>query len=248
MKKVTTADIKAQYRTGVDNYAHLTKTIGLWQSEHHVFCKYLNTIDTILDLGCGTGRTTFPLYQNGYQHITGVDFVPEMIDEAKRLNAHFNTNISFEVGDARSLRFENKTFDGVIFSFTGLMSIPGQNIRDSALSEIGRVLITNGLFIFTTYDRDMGETYFKFWQEERARWDQGNQRKDLFDFGDIITPSKNESSDIYIHIPNQEEIQKWLKAFNFEIVETFYRPNKFEESEAVKASSGDCRFWVAQKT
>jgi len=39
---------------------------------------------TVLDVGCGSGRTTLPIAKVNTKHVTGVDFAPQMIDLAKR--------------------------------------------------------------------------------------------------------------------------------------------------------------------
>lgn len=246
-QKVKVDFIKSQYRSGIKSYADFTKEVGLWDSEKHLFQKYLQTEDKILDLGCGTGRTTFPLYQLGYIHIIGVDLTPEMIEKAQELNPYFETNIDFEVGDALKLRFADMAFDRVIFSFNGLMSIPNQANRTKALSEINRVLKNKGIFIFTTHDREQEPQFFDFWKAEKERWVEGHQNPKLYEYGDLITQSKNESRDIFIHIPDQKEVRDLLLQNGFELIETFYRSDKFEESEQVKAKSGECRFWVARK-
>ena len=123
----------------------------------------------------------------------------------------------------------------------------GQVNRDAALKEIKRVLRGQGRFIFTTHDRSRGAQFFQFWKEEKARWDAGTQDPRLHEFGDLITPSKNETRKIFIHIPDQEEITKWLTRNSFTIIETFYREDKFREPEEVLYRSGECRFWIAQK-
>ncbi len=245
--KVSTDFIKAQYQTGIDSYAAFTKEVGLWESERAVFEQYLNQSDHILDLGCGTGRTTFPLFKMGYTSIIGVDLTPEMIQKANELNAFFETNISFKEGDATQLPFLNHSFDAVIFSFNGLMSIPQYSNRSKALKEIYRVLKNNGTFIFTTHDRAAEEQFFTFWKEEQIRWEKSEQNPQLYEFGDLIVPSKNERSDIFIHIPSQEEVTLQLQENGFEMLETFYRSDRFMESEAVKVKSGECRFWITQK-
>ena len=247
MKKIATDFIINQYQSGVENYATFTTEIGLWASEEYVFTKYLSKTDKILDLGCGTGRTTFPLYQLGYQQIIGVDLTPEMIEKAIALNDSYQAEIDFIEGDAKNLKFEDNCFDAVIFSFNGLMSIPELSQRKIVVKEINRVLKPTGLFLFTTHDRDKEAQYFDFWRKQRKIWDQGKQDEKLHEFGDLITVSKNEISEIFIHIPNQEEVEQLLRGEGFKVIETFYRSDKFQENEKVKEKSGECRFWIAQK-
>lgn len=245
--KIAIDFVKKQYQSGVESYTDFTKEVGLWESEKYVFEKYLKQSDQILDLGCGTGRTTFPLYQLGYKKIAGLDLTPEMIAAANHLNQFFKTNIDFRVGDARQLVAETGSFDTVIFSFNGLMSIPNPLDRQTAIGEIYRVLKKEGLFIFTTHDRAAEADFLEFWKEEEKRWQTGQQNPSLYQFGDLIVPSKNETVKIFIHIPTQQEVLNLLTDAGFALIETFYRSEKFEESEAVIAKSGACRFWVFKK-
>jgi len=247
MEKIKEDFVIAQYQSGIENYAAFTREVGLWASEKYVFQKYLKTSDRILDLGCGTGRTTFALFELGYTNILGVDLTPEMIAAAEQIQEERKSTIPFQVGNAKSLAFEDRCFDVVIFSFNGLMSIPGEEERFKAVQEIHRVLKPGGLFLFTTHDREQDENYFAFWREEKERWEKGEQKLELYTFGDIIATSKNEEKPIFIHIPNQKEVQGFLVRGGFSILETFYRSEKFEESEQVKAKSGECRFWIARK-
>jgi len=247
MPKITTDYIIRQYQSGIDNYSLYTKEVGLWASEKYVFQKYLEKEFSILDIGCGTGRTTFPLFKLGFQDIIGVDLTPEMIGAAKKLNHHFQTRIRFETGNAIQLAFDDHTFHATIFSFNGLMSIPGHLQRVKAIKEIYRVLKSDGRFIFTTHDRDKEPSFFEFWKKEKEKWLAGNQNPDLYEFGDLISSSKNESREIFIHIPNQQEIVKLLNENGFNVLETFYRSDRFDESSEVKKQSGECRFWITSK-
>jgi len=246
-EKISMDFILGQYRSGISSYTDFTLEVGLWESEKLVFTKYLNLSDQILDLGCGTGRTTFPLFDLGYQHIRGVDYTPEMIAAAQAINKKWNRSISFEVGDARQLTFADEQFDALIFSFNGLMSIPLPEDRTKAVREIHRVLKPGGRFIFTTHDREADENFFDFWKAEKIRWANGEQNPLLYVFGDIIANSKNESREIFIHIPNRSEIRKLMEENGFQILETFYRNERFEEPPEVKEKSGECRFWIVEK-
>lgn len=244
MEKIKTDFITDQYKSGIESYTSFTTEVGLWASEKYVFEKYLKPSFQILDLGCGTGRTTFPLFQLGFQYIIGVDLTPEMIESAQKLDQIYKTNVPFEVGNALALRFKTNEFDAVIFSFNGLMSIPSQANRDLAIGEIKRVLKNEGTFIFTTHDRNQEAQFLSFWQEEKIKWESGKQDARLYEFGDIIASSKNEKRQIYIHIPSKEAINNWLVFNGFELIETFYRNEKFDEKQVVKDKSGECRFWI----
>ncbi len=246
MEKIKEMFIKNQYKSGVESYTDFTTEVGLWASEKYVFEQYLKPSFRILDLGCGTGRTTFPLFQLGFKNIIGVDLTPEMITSAKELDKIYKTNIQFEVGNALELRFGKDEFDAVIFSFNGLMSIPSQMNRNRAIVEIKRVLKKGGVFIFTTHDRNQEAQFLSFWKEEKTKWNNAKQDTRLYEFGDLVTSSKNEKLQIYIHIPNKEEINNWLITNGFEVTETFYRTEKFDENQAVKDKSGACRFWIAK--
>ena len=247
MKKISNEFIINQYQSGIESYSRFTVEIGLWESEKYVFEKYLKKSDNILDLGCGTGRTTFPLRKLGYEKIIGIDLTPEMIERAKELNEFYRTNLNFKIGDAGNLNFSNSSFDSVIFSFNGLMSIPGATNRKQALNEINRVLQEKGLLIFTTHDRNKEDKFLEFWKIEKEKWDSGKQNSELYEYGDLITNSKNENGKIFIHIPDEEEIFNLMNTGGFEVIETFYRSDKFQENEKVKEKSGECRFWITRK-
>lgn len=247
MAKIDNDFIVGQYTSGVENYTEATKTVGLWAAERYVLQKYLRTTDRILDLGCGTGRTTYALYQSGYKDIIGVDLTPAMIHAAQALGGHFQAKLDFRVGNATALEFPSACFDAVLFSFNGIMSIPGAARRQEALQEVWRVLRPGGHFIFTTHDRDKDENYRDFWAEQRSQWDAGKRDNRVYEFGDIITTSKNEERNIYIHIPSRAEVWQSLSRQGFKVQETFYRSDRFQEDEEVRRVSGECRFWVAQK-
>jgi 2-polyprenyl-3-methyl-5-hydroxy-6-metoxy-1,4-benzoquinol methylase len=56
---------------------------------------------TVLDVGCGSGRTTIPLARVGKTQVTGIDFAPHMIELARKAaaDAHVEDRCKFVVGD-----------------------------------------------------------------------------------------------------------------------------------------------------
>jgi len=63
-----------------------------------------------LDAGCGTGFLAFELAARGH-HVTGVDFAPAMLAEARRKAAESGVSIRFEEADAERLPFMAGSFD-----------------------------------------------------------------------------------------------------------------------------------------
>ncbi|RFU26096.1 hypothetical protein B7463_g10242, partial [Scytalidium lignicola] len=67
----------------------------------------------ILDVGCGPGSITVDLAKHVPQgHVTGVEYTPEPLVQARALAASQNVqNVDFTVGDIHQLEFEDGSFD-----------------------------------------------------------------------------------------------------------------------------------------
>lgn len=247
MKKINGEFIMQSFENVVDKYSDATYKIGLWKSERYVFEKYFKKDKYILDIGCGTGRTTFGLYEMGFTNILGLDLSPHMVNEALRIRDNKDYKLDFVQGDATELNFKNNTFDYALFSFNGIMQIPKRENRIKALREIYRVLKDGGLFIFTTHDRDSEESFRFFWEKEKHLWQYGRQDERIYEYGDRIISSNDGKRDLFIHIPDKNEVQECLKQANFTIVEQFFRKDLFNETKEIKQFSGECVFWIVKK-
>ncbi|MBC8555504.1 MAG: class I SAM-dependent methyltransferase [Candidatus Brocadiales bacterium] len=103
----------------------------------------------VLDIGCGSGRTTAILknLSGGY---VGLDYSLEMVESCRK---RFK-DVRFLHGDVRGMsEFKDREFDCVIFSFNGLDSI-NHDDRLKGLREIHRVLKHDGLFVFSSHNRN----------------------------------------------------------------------------------------------
>src|SRR5438445_3704818 len=71
--------------------------------------RYLPAAQSLLDLGCGTGRHAIKFTEKGYS-VVGVDRSPEMIAKAhghrKKLPLHVRERLTLERGDIRDLRLD----------------------------------------------------------------------------------------------------------------------------------------------
>ena len=95
-----------------------------------------------LDVGCGTGFLTFELGARGHR-LTGVDFAPAMIAEARRKAGERGVSATFEDGDAEKLRFAPASFD-LLISRHLLWTLPHP---EAAIDEWIRVLRPGGRLV-----------------------------------------------------------------------------------------------------
>jgi ubiquinone/menaquinone biosynthesis C-methylase UbiE len=95
-----------------------------------------------LDAGCGTGFLSFELTARGH-HVTGVDFAPAMIAEARKKAAARSVSIRFEEADAERLPFPAGSFDLVISRHV-LWTLPHP---EAAIDEWSRVLRPGGRLV-----------------------------------------------------------------------------------------------------
>ena len=94
----------------------------------------------VLELATGPGLIARHIAPSA-KSVVATDYAPKMIETA--LKAKNPENLNFEVADATSLRFEDKSFDVVVIA-NALHIIPNP---EKALAEIRRVLKDDGMLI-----------------------------------------------------------------------------------------------------
>jgi cyclopropane fatty-acyl-phospholipid synthase-like methyltransferase len=110
---------------------------------------------SILDAGCGTGETALYFGGRGCQ-VTGIDFIDEAINRAKRKAAERSVQATFLVKDALTLKGWSERFDNVIDS--GLFHVLSDEDRVRYVEGLAAVLKPGGrLFLLCFSDDETGE-------------------------------------------------------------------------------------------
>lgn len=102
----------------------------------------------LLDVCCGTGDLSFALARQvgSGGAVVGADFCAEMVEQAqeKKQRQDVTSDLSFQVGDATRLPFEDDSFDGATVAF-GIRNVvePVEGLRQMArvVRPGGRVLV-----------------------------------------------------------------------------------------------------------
>src|SRR6266550_3749432 len=162
------------YKTIVDEVnrrAYTSAPVRSWYQELNVIQdaelailkKISSTIKDkrLLDISIGGGRTTRLLLPISQDYV-GIDYAPELVETARRRYPEANILCR----DARDLiGFAAATFDFGLVSNNGLDYMVHAD-RIAVMHEIFRVLKQNGLFMFSTHNRN----YEHF---DRLPWQQG---------------------------------------------------------------------------
>jgi SAM-dependent methyltransferase len=130
--------------------------------------------DRVLDVGCGTGSMAFTLPQiANVAAVTGVDLGEAYIDYARSCNA--DPRITFEQADARTLPFEDGSFDGA-FSMLVLQFIPDAM---RAVAEMRRVVRPGGTVTAATWDTFSGLPHIRMMWDIATTLDASVKRSPL---------------------------------------------------------------------
>jgi ubiquinone/menaquinone biosynthesis C-methylase UbiE len=99
----------------------------------------VRSTERVLDVATGSGNAALAAARRGCE-VVGVDYVPALLDRARRRSEAEGLSIGFEEGDAEALPFGDESFD-VAISVFGSMFAPDQ---EKAAAELARVTRSGG--------------------------------------------------------------------------------------------------------
>jgi SAM-dependent methyltransferase len=108
-----------------------------------------------LDVATGTGEIAVRAAQAG-ANATGLDLAPDLIEMAKARAADAGVEVTFDVGDAENLPYDDASFDTVSSTF-GVMFAPD---HATAASELARVCKPGGRLALLTWHPTKGVAEF----------------------------------------------------------------------------------------
>lgn len=185
MKGDERGDISAYYeQEGVAEKYRYATADGLDDRERDAIERYFTDSNArVLDVGCGTGRTTKSLDAMGFETV-GIDLTEPFVEEARSVVP----DADFSAGDARSLPFGDEAFQYVLFSYNGIDDIAPEEDRHQVLREVHRVLNPGGVFVFgsrnrwstyvpSSFDLAGARQYVEFWARNLRRGRLGSRYK-----------------------------------------------------------------------
>jgi 2-polyprenyl-3-methyl-5-hydroxy-6-metoxy-1,4-benzoquinol methylase len=100
----------------------------------------------LLLLGVGGGREAIPLSQMGFE-VTGVDFVPEIVERARKNATRYGVKFEGLVQEISEIDVSPESYDVVWLSAAMYSCIPTRSRRVAMLGRIFKALIPRGHFV-----------------------------------------------------------------------------------------------------
>lgn len=145
--------MKTDYKVGELIYdANIYDGLNTFLSDLQFYKKRLptNKDAQILELCCGTGRLTLPIAEDGY-NISGVDYTPSMLEQAKLKATEAGLEINFIEADIRTLDLQEK-FDLIFIPFNSIHHLYRNEDLFKALVCVKHHLKEGGLFLLDCFN------------------------------------------------------------------------------------------------
>jgi len=138
-------DVWDAYHTSKEEVGDDLNPSGWWAERWLEFIKH-HPIQTIIDLGCGTGGDSLVVARSGYT-ATGIDFSQAAIDRARRKAAEEGLPVRFQVADlAAPLPFDDAVFDATMGNVS--LHLFSDAVTHQVFAEIWRIVRSGGYVMF----------------------------------------------------------------------------------------------------
>jgi len=120
-------------------------------------CEFMRLVSkgtSILDYGCGYGRTCEILNSMGYSNIRGIDSSPEMIRRGHLLYPHLTLSLT----QGASAQYPDGSFGAIVLCAV-LTCIPEHHEIKAVLTEIERLLMPGGVLHMVEFSNETSKTF-----------------------------------------------------------------------------------------
>jgi ubiquinone/menaquinone biosynthesis C-methylase UbiE len=171
--------------------------------------KRLSDGDRILDVGCANGFSTVRFAAQRKAHVRGVDYIPEMVEEARRrlsnLPNPLQGAVEFAQGDVTAMAEPPEAYDKVV-AIRVIINLGNWPHQFQGLRECARVLKRGGLLLLS--------------EATLQGWERLNQFRREWKLPDIPMPAFNQYLDEQKVIEAVSGFLKLLELSNF--ASTYY--------------------------
>jgi SAM-dependent methyltransferase len=135
--------------------AEADPVLEAWEKD--LFDRFVVPGARVLIVGCGGGRESLALAERGFR-VTGIDFVPALVDEARRRAAGAGLVATFEATTVEALAPRRPAaFDAILATTPVYEQTPGRERRLAFLRALGRLIGPDGLVVLcATWYPDRG--------------------------------------------------------------------------------------------
>ena len=201
----------------------------LFRFDEDVTHQYVKPGESIIDLGCGTGRAVRRLVHSGFDAV-GVDLSQTMLDESlTRIGADVQGSYSAVRANLVELDcFRNESFDVALCLFSTLGMIRGHDHRQLVLQHASRILKSGGRLILQVHNY-----WAHSFDAEGPWWMLRNLVRTWFrrdvEIGDKFYPYRG-IPNMYLHSFTKRRLWRMLRVAGLE-VEVSYPLNENQSNQ-----------------
>ena len=135
-----------------------TASAASWSDEHVIEMEIRQILlrlqdgDRVLDVGCANGFSTIQFAAQKNVHVRGLDYIPEMIEQARQraaeLSSKLQGSLEFDVGDITDLKIPAALYDKVVVVRV-IINLKDWDIQKRALHGVAGMLKPGGMLLLS---------------------------------------------------------------------------------------------------